>query len=275
MENDYKSGPLSFNLSQDFFGDLSTLTLGYTRGDDGVSKRGLSYDLAKVDRQNYRLGLSQILSKNFIMSVNWETITDDATSLNNSTVTLNNPYRSYSYFDSVTGSRGFAPEKYPNTHTSNAIAINGSYFLSYRAALHGEVKFYQDSWGVGATTYQLGYTQPEGRWLFDFRTRWYNQGKADFYSDMFTYKDQYAFMARDKELAAFDSTGVGISASMEFAKGGWHWIDKGSLNFSWDHMQYNYKDFRNATLTSSYGAGNEPIYSFGADIYQIFVSIWY
>ena len=272
VENDYKAGTLNFRLSQDFFGDLSTLTLGYTRGDDTVGKRG-TVDQSKVARQNYRVGFSQILSKNFIMGATWETITDDATTLNNSGVTLNNPYRSYSYFDSLTGSRGFAPEKYPNTHTSNALAINGSYFLSYRAALHGEVKLYQDSWGINATTYQLGYSYPLSNWLFDFRARWYNQGKADFYSDMFDYKDQYTFMARDKELAAFQSMGVGVTASMEFAKNGWGWIDKGSLNLSWDHLEFSYDNFRNATIAGT--PGTEPLYAFGADVYQLFVSLWY
>ena len=273
VENDYKSGTLNFNLSQDFFGDLSTLTLGYTRGDDKVSQRGLNYDESKVDRQNYRVGLSQILSKNFIMGATWETITDEATSLNGSSVTLNNPYRAYSYFDSVSGTRGFASEKYPNTHTSNALAINGSYFLAYRAALRGEVKLYQDSWGVNALTYQLGYSQPFGSWLLDFRGRWYSQGKADFYSDMFDYKDQYTFMARDKELAAFKSMSVGLTASMEFAKGGWHWIDKGSMNFSWDHIEFKYDDYRNALAGGT--PGTEPLYAFGANIYQVFVSFWY
>lgn len=273
VENDYKSGTLNFNLSQDFFGDLSTLTLGYTRGKDQVSRRGLSYDLSEISRQNYRLGFSQILSKNFVLSASWETITDDATSLNGSNVTLNNPYRSYSYYDSGTGQRGYAPEKYPNTHTSNALAINGSFYLPFRAALHGKVKFYEDSWGISATTYQLSYTYPLEDWIFDFRTRWYSQGKADFYNDMFDYQDQYTFMARDRELATFQSTGIGVTASWNFAKNGWSWIDKGSLNLSWDHLEFNYKDFRNALVGGT--PGSEPLYAFGANVYQLYVSIWY
>ena len=281
VENDYKSGTLSFNLTQDFFGDLSTLSMGYTLGKDRVSARGLDYDLSKITRQNYRIGFSQIVTKNFTMSASWETITDDATELQHngidSGVTLNNPYRSYSYCSDdpclSTSSRSYDQEKYPNTHTSNALAINGSYYLSYRAALHGMVKFYQDSWGVNAITYQLGYSYPLSSWLFDFRARWYNQGKADFYSDMFDYKDQYTFMARDKELASFKTIGIGVTASMEFAKGGWHWVDKGSLNLSWDHLSFSYDNFRDATAGGA--PGTEPLYAFGANVYQIYVSIWY
>lgn len=279
VENDYKSGTLNFNMSQDFFGDLSTLTLGYTLGKDTVGQHihvgdtNLYPDKADVTRQNYRIGLSQILTKNFIMSANWETITDEATQIDNSGVTLNNPYRSYSYFNSATNSRGFAPEKYPSTHTSNALAISGNYYLSFHAALHGRIKFYQDSWGINAVTYQLGYTYPIGNWILDLRSRWYTQSKADFYSDMFAYKDQYTFMARDRELSAFDSTGLGITATWDFAKNGWHWIDKGSLNMSWDHMQFNYHDFRNTLAGGT--PGTEPLYSFGANVYQLYVSLWY
>jgi len=282
FEKDYKSGTLNFNLSQDFFGDLSTLTLGYTLGNDTVGQhvKGVGFDYyvdkAKVNRQNYRVGFSQILTKNFIVGANWETITDDATSLPGSDVTLNSPYRSYSYCDDPTtcANRLFAPERYPNTHTSNAFAINGSYFLPFRAALHGKVKFYQDSWGVNATTYQVSYTYPLADWIFDFRTRWYSQSKADFYSDLFDYKDQYTFMARDRELAAFQSTSIGVTATWNFAKNGWHWIDKGSLNLSLDHMEFDYKDFRN-NLVTGVPPGTEPLYTYGADIYQLYVSIWY
>ena len=39
VENDYEAGTLDIGISQDFFGDLSTLTMGYSRGKDSVSKR--------------------------------------------------------------------------------------------------------------------------------------------------------------------------------------------------------------------------------------------
>jgi len=281
VENDYRSGTLNFNLSQDFFGDLSTLTLGYTVGNDTVGQHSknagvdIFTDKAKINRQNYRIGLSQILSKNFVMGVNWETITDDATSLPGSDVTLNNPYRLYSYCSDPPActTRGFDQELYPSTHTSNALAINGSYYLPFRAALHGKVKFYQDSWGIKATTYQLSYTYPLADWIFEFRTRWYSQNKADFYSDLLAYQGEYTFMARDRELSTFQSTGLGVTASWDFARNGWHWIDKGSLNLSFDHMEFDYKDYRNDLVGGL--PGTEPLYGYGANIYQLYVSIWY
>lgn len=268
-ENDYNAGTLSFSISQDFFGDLSTLALGYSIGNDEVSRRNEPV-LATIDRQNYRISLSQILSKNLIVGLGWETITDEATSVN-SGITLNNPYRKYSYRSGTT--RLYATEKYPRTRTSNALALRGSYFLSYRAAMHGELKYFEDSWGISAFTYELGYSHPKNDWTFDFRTRWYSQTKADFYSDLFNSLDEFNYMARDKELSTFQSVAVGVTASMGFAKNGWGWIDKGSLNLSWDHIEFSYDNFRDATAGGV--AGTEPLYNFGADVFQFFVSFWY
>lgn len=275
-ENDYNAGTFSFNISQDFFGDLSTLSIGYSQGNDTVGKLN-DVDQATINRQSYRMGLSQVVSKNLILGFGWETITDEGTSIGTSTVTLNNPYRAYSYCSdnpcTSTSSRAFEPEKYPRTRTSNALAIRGSYFLAYRAALHGEVKLFQDSWGVDGLTYEIGYTHPKVDWTFDFRARWYDQTKADFYRDLFDYADQFEFMARDKELSTFQSMALGVTASKEFAKGGWGWIDKGSLNVSWDHIEFSYDNYRDATAGGA--AGTEPLYSFGADVFQFFVSFWY
>lgn len=279
-ENDYNSGNISFNLTQDFFGDLSTLVMGYSQGTNDVGKHTpttLNDPQAVINHQNYRVGFNQIFSKNLTVGLAWETITDEGHSVNASGVTLGNPYRSYSYCSAdpcVPGSsRQYAQEIYPNTHTSNALAVNATYYLSYRAAVHAGIKFFQDDWGVDALTYNVGYTHPKGSWIFDFRARWYSQSQADFYSDLFDYANQYTFMARDKELSTFQDFTVGMSATWEFAKGGWGWIDKGTLNLSWDHIEFSYDNYRDATAGGT--PGSEPLYSFGADVFQFFVSFWY
>lgn len=276
-ENDYNAGTFSFSISQDFFGDMSTLEMGYSNGSDDVSRRGESV-LSSIRRQNYRISFNQILSRNAMVGIGWETITDEANELTvdglPSGVTLNNPYRTYSFL-SPEGARNFEPEKYPRTRTSNALAVRGSYYLPYRAALHGEIKYFDDSWGIEGVTYELGYVHPWRDWTFDFRARFYEQKQADFYSDLFDFADQFDFMARDKELSSFQSVSFGVTASREILKGGWRWIDRGSLNLSWDHIEFAYDNYRNALLEEEYGAGNEPTYSFGADVIQLFVSFWY
>ena len=37
----------------------------------------------------------------------------------------------------------------------------------------------------------------------------------------------------------------------------------------------DYNDFRNALLAGEYGAGNEPLYKLDANVFTLFLSIWY
>ncbi len=278
-ENDYAADTLSFSISQDFFGDLSTLVLGYSLGEDKVGRRVTTgpgvftfEDRANITRQSYQIGFNQIISKNATAGLGFETITDEGTEIDGSGVTLNSPYRQYSY-DNGAGGRAYSSEVYPRTRTSNALSLRGNYFLSHRGALHGEYKYFQDSWGIVGHTFAVGYTHPIRNWIFDFRYRLYSQSKADFYSDLFSGLAFQNFMARDKELSTYTSTSVGISASYEFMQDGWGWFDKGTLNASLDHIEFVYDDYRDATVGGT--AGTEPTYTFGADVLQLFVSVWY
>lgn len=266
-EKDYSATTTHFNISQDMFGDLTTVTMGYSHGKDAVGKTGDPSFSENIERQQYRLGLSQVLTKDLIAMVNFETITDEGY--------LNNPYRSVRYVNPSDSTLYlYESEVYPNTRTSNALALSARYYLPYRAALHGEYRVFSDSWGISANTAEIGYTHPfKGDWIFDVRYRLYSQTRADFYSDLFAASQAQNFLARDKELSTFNSQTIGLGVSYEFAQGGWGFIDKGTLNFSYDIIQFNYDDFRD--LVKGGNAGEEPLYSFSADVMQLYVSIWY
>ncbi|VAW94621.1 hypothetical protein MNBD_GAMMA21-2988 [hydrothermal vent metagenome] len=282
-ENDYEASTISLGVSQDFFGDLSTLTMGFARGNDDISARvgndPLEFEArSSVIRYNYRLGFTQILTKNATISVGFETITDEATSAPGSTTTLNNPYRQYSYrVDGSPDVRGFAFELYPSTRTSNAMSLRGNYFLPWKGAIHYEYRMFQDSWGIRANNIGVTYVQPISHFVLELRYRVYSQTQADFYQDLFDREGQFTFMARDKELSTYSSTAIGFGVSYEFAKNGWGWIDKGSLNFSYDLISFEYDNFRDATenVNDGIAAGTESFYAFDAKVMQIFASIWY
>ena len=266
-ENDYDAKTAGASFSHDMFGDLTTVTLGYSRGWDNV---GSSIDPAfseDAGRQSYRLGLSQILTKNSIMGLDIETITDEGF--------LNNPYRSVRYLDSTSAlGYSYEPEVYPRTRTSNAIAIRSLYYLPYRASINGEYRFYNDTWDITAHTFSLGYTHPlEKNWILDFKYRYYTQSHADFYSDLYPFRQSQNFLARDKELSSFHDQTLGIGISYEFTPHNWGFVDKGSLSLDYNHIQFNYDDFRNLTVVTT--PGQEPLYSFSADTLQLFLSIWY
>jgi len=274
-ENDYLAKTLSFGISQDLFGDLTTISMGFSKGDDTVQRRDTVTDgidptfKEDIARWSYRVGVSQILTKSLITSLNLEVITDEGY--------LNNPYRSFRYVDPENNNQyRLATEKYPHTHTSNAVALNARYFLPYRAAIEGGYRYYTDTWGIGGNTYKLGYVHPLKILpvTLEASVRYYEQKHADFYADLFPRVDFQNFMGRDKELSTFNSKTFRLGASYDFARSGWKFVKKGSLNFYYDLMQFEYDDFRDARRTDLV-AGTEPLYSFDANVFQLFVSIWF
>jgi len=266
-ENDYTAETFSVGISQDFFGDLTTLSLGYSVGSDEVRRRGDATFRADVDRRQYRLGLSQILTRSLLLGFSFETITDEGY--------LNNPYRSVRYVDDESA-LGFSweSEVYPRTRTSDAAAIRLRYYLPYRAAVHAEYRAYTDSWDIGADTFEIGYTHPlEGGWTLEARVRSYSQTAASFYRDLFPRREFQNFMARDKELSTFDSTSLRLGASYDVLRAGWRFVERGTLNIAYDRITFDYADFRDVTRGGA--PGEEPSYRFSADVVQLYMSFWF
>ena len=266
-ENDYSSTTASLGVSQDLFGDLTTISFGYSQGWDEVRKRGDPTFEEPVDRRSYRLGLSQVVTPSLIMGFAFETITDEGY--------LHNPYRSMRYLDDdVPAGFAWAPEVYPETRTSSAASLNARYFLPYRAAVHGEYRYFTDTWGVDASTVRAGYTHPLGaRWILEAGYRWYDQSAADFYSDLFPRQDAQNFMGRDKELGTFTSQMISIGATYELPGFGWSFLQRSTVNLFYDRIRYDYDDFRDVTAGGA--PGTEPLYGFDADVLRVFISGWF
>lgn len=134
VEPDYKANTTYYSVSQDMFGDLTTITMTYKRGWDQVFKDFKNANgqienqpgfgavdangnplrnYKDADHRGYAVGLSQILTRNLIAVFNYEVLTDQGY--------LQSPYREIVYLDPTVG-RGFslADQIYPNTRTSNA-----------------------------------------------------------------------------------------------------------------------------------------------------------
>jgi Protein of unknown function (DUF3570) len=264
-EPDYEANTANASVSQDLFGDLTTVTLGYQRGWNTVGKRGDPTFAPRTDTRNYQIGLSQVITKNLLLGASYEAITDEGF--------LNNPYRSVRYVDPTSGTGySFEAERYPRTHTSNAASIRARYHLPWRAAVYGEYRFYTDTWEVHAHTAEIGYTYPwRNDWLFDVSYRYYTQTQADFYSDLFPRQNYANFLARDKELSDFKSQSIGLAASYRFLSKDWHFLHEGTVSLHWDIMQFDYKNFRN--IPAGGPPGGEPLYGFTANVIQAFVSV--
>ena len=265
-ESDFTSDSYSFSVSQGMFGDLTTLTLAYSLGKDEVRRSDDDTFVREADRQFYSVGLTQIMTRNLIMGMNVETITDEGF--------LNNPYRTVRYVDSSNPiGYSYEAELYPNTRTSTAIGIKARYYLPYRAAIQGEYRFFTDTWGILSHTGAISYTHPWGAWTFTGKYRHYTQEQADFYSDLFPRSEATNFRGRDKELSKFVSQNFRLQASYAFLQDGWGFVDKGTVNLIYDQLLIDYDNFRD--LTTGALVGEEPAYRLDAGVYQLFISFWF
>jgi len=271
-EPDYKSNTGFFSISQSMFGDLTTISFGFTRGwdkvgevDHGIVVRSFSED---ADHRNWSVGLSQVLTRNMLLGLNFET--DESNGY------LQNPYRGVRFVDpTVARGYSFGPARDPSTRTGSAASAQLKYYLPWHAAVQGDYRFYTDTWGILADTVKLGYTQTLWTsWILDARARYYWQTHANFYSDLYPYENSQNFLSRDRELAQFHGLTLGVGASWEFHPAWPRWLEKGTLNFSYDRMRIDYEDFHN-NLIPSVVPGEEPLYVLDASVIQFFISFWY
>ena len=279
-ERDYISNTTHFSLSQDMFGDLTTVSLGFTDSRDQVGENnGTAFKpvvswLGHADSRSYEAGLSQVLTKNLISGVTLEVISDQGL--------LSNPYRSIRYKDAVPLGYSLGAQVYPNTHTSTAVEGRAKYYLPYRAAASLSYRYFSDTWGIRANTIEAVYTQPiSNLWILEGRVRHYNQNHATFYSDLFDFAKQQNFEARDQNLAASNNNSVGVKATYAFLPQGWKIFKRGTVTADVSRIKFKYddfrdiKDFNDTPAGGSYPAGQEPLYGFTATVYQIYMSMFF
>jgi len=269
VESDFDASTYSFSVSQNMFGDLTTLTLSYAYGDDIVGNSTDPDFRRDNTRQHYAVGLTQILTKNLITTLNVETVTDEGY--------LNNPYRTVRYANpNVPEGYSYEAELYPNTRTTNAVGLRARYFLPYRAALEGEYRYFTDTWDIESHTMAVTYIHPMGPWTFTAKYRYYDQTGASFFQDLFPRSQATNFRGRDKELSDLTSSTIHLKASYDFIRDadGWGFLKKGRLTASIDMLSVDYLEFRDLTRTG-FDPGAEPLYALDADVFQLFVSFWY
>jgi uncharacterized protein DUF3570 len=267
VESDFDATTHSFGISQEMFGSMTTVSLSYSIGDNIVTQTGVDAFLETSGFRDYRTSLSQVLTKNLIMVLTYDIITDEGF--------LNNPYRNIRYLDPNDSSQYlFQRELYPETRTTNAASIGLRYFLPYRAAIYGSYRYFTDSWGIKADTYEIGYVHPlEENWTFETSVRFYTQTKASFYNDLFPFRDPTNVYARDKELSTFTDINIALGITYEIDGDSLYFFERGSANLFYTYMSYDYADFRDIRVDTT--AGTEPLYSFTAGVTRLYFSFWF
>lgn len=267
-EDDYNAKSMSFGIAHDTFGGMTTLSMEAGLGNDEVSRNGDASFSAKVKRYSYKLGWSQILARNWISALNLQLDQDEGF--------LNNPYRSVRFRDlNQPLGFGYQSEVYPNTRNAVALALVNKVYLPYRAAVTLNLRHYQDSWQIRAFDAELEYVHPLSQdWTLEAKVRFYRQNQAEFYQDLFDYKDQQNYMARDKELSKFTNLTLGLGASYQLtAWSFWPQVTP-ELTLQWDHIRFDYANFRNVTVTDA-EVGLEPLYQFDANVFRLFFSLYF
>ena len=169
-EPDYVANRYSLDISQETFGGMTTIAFGFTRGSDTVKKHNEPdfHDTAK--HWQYRLGATQILTPRWLMSANFEALSDDGF--------LGSPYRVARVFGAA------VPERNPRTRSGRAVKLRLVGDLGNRDAMNIGYRYYTDTWDIKAHTAEIGYSRYFGEnWLADATLRYYQQQHALFYSD--------------------------------------------------------------------------------------------
>jgi hypothetical protein len=266
-EDDYSGRIVNFSISQDFFGDLTTLSLGYGYGWDDIRRNDDDEFGESSTRHAYRVGLTQVLSRNLIVMASYEGVSDQGF--------LGNAYRSARYLDPTTP-RGFSfePEAFPSTRTSNALALRARYFLPHRAAITAGGRYYSDTWDIRAWDAEVGYVHTRGEQLtFEVSYRYYQQTSANFFADLFPRSQHQNYLARDKELSEFTSHAVGFGVNYRIGRGWIPFASASEASLYVDHIRFDYAKFRD--LRDFAPPGEERLYGFGATVVRALLSVWF
>ena len=128
--------------------------------------------------------------------------------------------------------------------------------------------------GVDGWNVELGYVHPLTKGItLEGRYRYYEQTAADFYSDLFPRQDSQNFMARDKELATFDSHTVGAGVSWDFGMDRLPFFKRGELSLFADFLFIRYDDFSDVRVVTA--PGQEPMYDLDSTVIRAYLSVWY
>lgn len=229
-EPDYRATTASMDVSQEVFGGMTTISLGFGRGQDDVGKHGETGYFDHATHWQYRLGATQILSPRWLLSANAEAMADDGF--------LGSPYRVAQVFGSA------VPERVPRTRSARALKFRLLGDVSEaggpRSAVHADYRYYRDTWAIQAHTLEAGYSRYlQGGTLADAFVRMNRQGDALFFSD--NASSETLYVTRNRQLSAFTSVSLGGKLS-QAVKGGAARYDL-RLTAAYELVHFNYSHF--------------------------------
>jgi Protein of unknown function (DUF3570) len=249
-EPDYTANATSLDISQETFGGMTTVNLGFTRGSDTVLKHNSPEFHDYATHWQYRLGITQILTPRWLASANFEAISDDGF--------LGSPYRVARVFGAS------VPERDPRTRSSRAMKFRLLGDLGSRDALHVDYRYFWDTWDIHAHTAEVGYSRYLGdSFLVDGYLRYYTQKHALFYSD--NAQAETTYVSRNRQLSTFNTESLGAKVAYTWKTVPGKYELK--LNGALEYQRFKFSDFTDVRTGS--------LYSYNASVLQFFVSATY
>jgi len=249
-EPDYIAEGWSADVSHEVFGGMTTVSLGFTRSKDLVGEKTTPGWIDTASHWQYRAGLTQILTPRWLMSANFEAVSDSGY--------LGSPYRAARVFGAT------EPERNPRTRTSRAVklrSIHDTGALVPRSSLRAEYRYYWDTWAIKAHTFEIGGSKYLGQsFLVDLSVRSYSQNKALFYSDNAESVQQ--FNSRNRQLSTFRTTAV--AAKLTYTLPAWRTGWDPRLTAVLERKQFRFADFTDLRTGG--------LYSYNANVLQVYVS---
>jgi len=248
-EPDYTATAFNIDVTQDVFGGMTSVALGYTYGSDDVGKVGEGF-FSNAKHWRYRVGLTQILTPRWYANMNFEVVSDDGY--------LGSPYRMALVFGAA------VPERLPPTRTSRTLQFRTVGEVASNVSVRAEYRYFWDTWDITAHTLGVGGAAKFGdKWLLDAYVRSYRQDGALFYSDNATSETQY--VTRNRQLSNYTSWTIGTKATYALTRvpGRYELFLNGAI----EYWKTDYKDFTNLQTGS--------LYSYNATVLQLFVTAFF
>lgn len=207
-ENDYASDYFSLDTRWELNQKMTTLAASFGYASDQVWRAlhppgggiyhapGIGGD--KFNRQGM-LGVTQVLDKHSLLQANLTYANSDGY--------LSDPYKK-----AQVGFR-LVDDNRPGHRQQFGVLLR--YVRSFEelnaAALHLDYRFYSDSWGIDAHTFEVSWYQPVlPGWLMVPRFRYYTQNAADFYQPVFNAPSSDGFYSSDYRMASFGDISGGV-----------------------------------------------------------------
>ncbi len=262
-ESDYLAKTAYLGISQDMFGDLTTVSIGFRRGQNDVY-RNLKEPVSgaksrdptfaqEMDTRAWSASLTQVLTRDLIGVLSYELVTDEGY--------LNNPYRQIRYADADGAARLLVRARSVSAHQDQQFGLRAPEILLALVARRGRRHLPLLHRHLGrrsaddpAGLHAAGLRQLDVRRALPLL----HAGRRRLLPRSVPAPEHAELPGRDKELATYTGHTIGVGATLGVPGGRLPWLEKASVNLRYDYMMVSYDDFRDVTAGGAPGA--EPLY---------------